>query len=474
SGPGSSASDGETGTSSGGNSASEGGSSGSTGPTSESSSSSSGSTSGSIPPNCGDGMLDADEQCDEGASNGLGQACNLDCTLNTCGDGVQSPTEECDEGELNGPDDACSKMCTVNPSSCGVQEYEAMLEASPVDIIIVIDNSGSMGKEIKGVQDNININFAAIIDKSGLDYRVIMVSEHGPYDGPESICIEAPLSGIPAGGCDNPPAEPVNNPGIFYHYSVPISSHNAWCQLIDTFDGSKKDQFDLGPNGWQEWLREESVKTFIAISDDGSKCGPYNDKNNANGGVSAASLFDEDLQALSPLHFGDSPENRNYLYYSIVAMGYNDPPSEPYTPKDPIILTECPTAADPGTGHQAMSNLSEALRFPICDTTSYDVIFSAIADGVIKNAKIVCDFPLPEPPEDKTLDLETVLVEYTPMGMGEPEVFMQVDSIDQCGPMAFYIEGDTVHLCPEACDVVQLDMDAKIGLQFSCEPINPG
>lgn len=461
----------ETGTSSGGNSTTQGSSSG---PTSESSSSSTSGTSGGIPVNCGDGMIDGDEECDEGNSNGLGQACNLDCTLNTCGDGVQSPLEECDEGDLNGPEDACSEMCTVNPSSCGVQEYEAMLEASPVDIIIVIDNSGSMGNEIKGVQDNININFAAIIDKSGLDYRVILVSEHGSYDGPESICIEAPLSGIPAGGCDDPPAQPVNNPDTFYHYSISISSHNAWCQLFDTFDGSEKDQFNLAPNGWQEWLREDSIKTFIAISDDGSNCGPYNDHNNAPDGTSTAAMFDEDLQALSPLHFGDSPQNRNYLYYSIVAMGYNDPPTEPYTPKDPIILTECPTAADPGTGHQAMSKLSEALRFPICDTTSYDVVFSAIADGVIKNAKIVCDFPVPEPPMGKTLDLESVLVEYTPMGMGDPEFFMQVDGLDQCGPMAFYIEDEIVHLCPETCDAVQLDKDAKIGLQFSCDPIDPG
>ncbi len=432
------------------------------------------STTDVIPANCGDGSVDEGEECDDGDANGVGAACNPDCTENVCGDGVESPFEECDIGDENGPDGPCSTMCTINPSSCGVQAYEAMLEVSPVDIIIVIDNSGSMGGEIKGVQDNININFASIIEDSGLDYRVILVSEHGKYQGPESICIEAPLSGIEIGGCVNPPPQPVNNPGKFYHYSTPVSSHNAWCRLIDGFDGSVADQYNFAPNGYSEWLREDSLKTFIAISDDGTDCGPYDDNDNVNSGISTANKFDADLQALSPLHFGDSPANRNYFFYSIAGMAYNNPPTEPYTPKDPIITGQCPGAADPGTGHQAMSNLTDALRFPLCDTTSYDVIFKAIAAGVIKGAKIACEFPIPEPPENKTLDLESILLEYSPMGVGDPQTYDQVPSIDQCGPMSFYIADDLVHLCPAACEAVQADKDAKIDLKFSCEPIDPG
>ncbi|MCA9656742.1 MAG: hypothetical protein KC486_00220 [Myxococcales bacterium] len=427
-----------------------------------------------IPPNCGDGSVDEGEECDDGAQNGIGNSCNPDCTLNVCGDGVEGPAEECDLGGDNGPDGGCSAECTINPSACGIQEYEAMLEIAPVDIIITIDNSGSMGNEIKGVQDNININFATIIENSGLDYRVILVSRHGNYNGPESICIEAPLSGIPQGGCSPPPAQPVNNPGKFYHYSVEISSHNAWCQLLNTFDGTTKDEFNFAPNGWQEWLREDSVKSFIAISDDGVVCGAYDDNDNINDGIAEAAQFDAALQALSPLHFGDSPENRNYDFYSIVGMAYNNPPDQPYTAKDPIITGQCPTAQDPGTGHQAMSNLTEALRFPLCDTTSYDVVFQAIADGVIKGAKIVCEFPIPEPPENEELDLESILVEYTPMGMGDPDVFNQVPSVDQCGPNSFYLDAGMVKLCPETCENVQADKDAQINIKFACEPINPG
>ena len=431
-----------------------------------------------IPPNCGDGNVDPGEQCDNGASNGPGQECNADCTANTCGDGVKSVSEECDEGADNGPDGGCSVECKINPSACGEQSAEATLQVSPVDIIIVIDNSGSMGNEIQGVQANINQNFAQIIEDSGLDYRVILVSRHGPWNGPESVCIEAPLSGIPQGGCANPPAQPVFNPGKFYHYSVEVASRDAWCKLYNTFDGTLPDEFNLGPGGWQQWLREDAVKTFIAISDDGVNCSAggktFNDGNAVNAGNAAAAAYDASLMALSPLHFGDSPDNRNYFWYSIIGLAYNNPKTDPYVPMDPIVTGKCPTAANNGTGHQALSVLSGSLRFPLCDTSDYGVVFNAIAEGVIKGAKVACEFEVPPPPENEELDLESVLVEYTPMGMGDPEVYTQVPGPDQCGPKKFYIENGMVILCPEACDEVQQDKDAKIVVTFKCEPINPG
>lgn len=77
------------------------------------SSSSSSSTGEPAPdPFCGDGQVDADEQCDNGAeNNGPGQLCNVDCGLNVCGDGDVSPDEACDDGNQIGGD-GCSQLCT--------------------------------------------------------------------------------------------------------------------------------------------------------------------------------------------------------------------------------------------------------------------------------------------------------------------------------------------------------------------------
>ena len=68
---------------------------------------------------CGDGILDPNEQCDDGANNGAaGDPCSLTCTTvsqATCGDGtVNQASEECDEGAMNGTTGAhCSATCTA-------------------------------------------------------------------------------------------------------------------------------------------------------------------------------------------------------------------------------------------------------------------------------------------------------------------------------------------------------------------------
>lgn len=354
--------------------------------------------------------------------------------------------------------------------ACATQTAQATLTKKPVDIIIVVDNSGSMTLEIEGVQQNINQNFASIIEQSGLDYRVILVARHGSASGAQSICIEAPLSGIPAGGCATPPAQPVNNPPKFFHYSTEIASRNSWCKILDTFD--TPDEFGLAATGWQEWLRPDSFKTFIEITDDGVGCTldgkTYQDSNTVAGGTAAAPLFDESLLALSPANFGDATA-RNYAFYSIVAMGFNTPATKPYDPTDPVLATECPTAANPGTGHQALSVLTNSLRFPICDTTSYDAVFQAIAAGVISGAKVDCAFAVPDPPVGQNIDLMSVGVKYTP-SMGAPTSFTQVANAAACTPGSFYIENmTTIQLCPEACDLVQMDDTAKIDVSFKCK-----
>src|SRR5690606_21670319 len=167
------------------------------------------------------------------------------------------------------------------------------------------------------VQDNINENFAEIIEASGLDYRVILVSRYGKHTSTQ-VCIEAPLAGIPKGGCAAPPSQPVNNPGKFYHYSVEVDSTDSWCRLLNTFAGAQQDLFKFAPGGWQSWLRPEAFKIIIEVTDDRVVCSydgaHYNDNNTIPGGASAATKFDTALRAMSPLHFGKTPETRNYRF----------------------------------------------------------------------------------------------------------------------------------------------------------------
>jgi cysteine-rich repeat protein len=71
-------------------------------------------------PFCGDGTVDAGEECDDG-NNADGDGCSANCTVEPppkdCGDGALDAGEECDDGNnVNG--DGCSAVCTLEPF-CG-------------------------------------------------------------------------------------------------------------------------------------------------------------------------------------------------------------------------------------------------------------------------------------------------------------------------------------------------------------------
>ena len=63
---------------------------------------------------CGDGKLDAGEQCDFGKanSNRPNAFCQEDCSLPRCGDKTLEVNEECDDGNLL-PNDGCDRLCRL-------------------------------------------------------------------------------------------------------------------------------------------------------------------------------------------------------------------------------------------------------------------------------------------------------------------------------------------------------------------------
>ena len=63
---------------------------------------------------CGDGVLDAGEECDNGALNSAlpDEACRPDCSLARCGDLVLDTSEECDDGNRVS-NDGCNRFCLL-------------------------------------------------------------------------------------------------------------------------------------------------------------------------------------------------------------------------------------------------------------------------------------------------------------------------------------------------------------------------
>lgn len=71
-------------------------------------------------PVCGNGVVEGDEECDEGAqnSNTAKDACRTDCAEAGCGDAVVDTDEQCDDGNTVDTDD-CKNNCTLPPPPGG-------------------------------------------------------------------------------------------------------------------------------------------------------------------------------------------------------------------------------------------------------------------------------------------------------------------------------------------------------------------
>lgn len=338
-------------------------------------------------------------------------------------------------------------------AACGDVKAAATLAKAPVDIIFVVDNSGSMTLEIQSVQNNINQSFAAIIAASGLDYRVILISNHGSATADQSICITAPLASNAS--CSPPPAKPGNS-ARFYQYSQEIASTNSLALILSTY--AKADTLGLAPNGWQAWLRPGAVKTFIEITDDNQ------------GTAYTAQSFDTALLQLAPNQFGTAAK-RNYTFHSIVGVLENNPATKAYASTDPLVTTKCTSAVNTGAVYQNLSILTGGLRFPVCQTASYDAVFKTVAQGVVTGSTLSCDFDVPAAPPGKTFILTTAQLEYTPGGGGAPQYFKQVADQSQCAADSFYISNGRVYLCPTSCTKVQADSAAKIELLLDCNSV---
>lgn len=339
-------------------------------------------------------------------------------------------------------------------AACASVKAEATLEKKPVDIIFVIDNSGSMTDEIVAVQNNINNSFAKIIGAAGIDYRVIMVASHGNASTAQSICVSKPLSSV---DCVPLPPKPGINPPRFFHYSIEIESNDSLSRLLNSYNGAIKDQYNLAPGGWSMWLRDGAYKAFIEITDDESS-------------PMTAAQFDTQLLAKSALHFGTAM-NRNYVFHSITGLKENVPATKAWEPTDPLQTQKCTKgggAVNAGQQYQQLSIMTKGLRFPICEHASFDAVFNNVAMGVVAGAKVACDFAMPMPPPPQKVDPESVLIEYTP-GDGSPlQTFKKVAGPGACMPNAFYIDKDRVYICPDSCAVVQKDTKAKVDVTFDC------
>ncbi len=203
----------------------------------------------------------------------------------------------------------------------------------PVDVIFVVDNSGSMDEEIAQVRANINQYFADILSASGLDYQVIMISRRS------QVCVAPPLGGPDCS--DNPP--------LYRAIDQVVGSTNSLSLILSTYDSANPFL------NWSTSLRYDAVKVFIEVTDDDSAL--------------SALQFATLLLAKQPAGMFGTAE-RNYVFHSIIGV----------TPGNPNIT--CSTAANEGSQYQTLSNLTGGGLYSVC-ASDYSPILSEIANGIV-------------------------------------------------------------------------------------------
>jgi hypothetical protein len=348
--------------------------------------------------------------------------------------------------------------------SCAVESADATLTKEPIDIIVVLDNSGSMADELEAVENNINVNFGSILTGSDIDYRLILLSRHR-IEGREesesastSICVSTPLSGLAT--CPAP--EPVFSER-FFQYSTKVESTDSFDVFLDTYempvdDSGREEKYDQAPLGWSAWLRPNVKKVILEMTDDNEDM--------------PVDTFVSQLTTMAPEHFGtaDAP---TFTFHSIIGVAEKPTPTDPYLPEEGLVSGICTgggnVVENPGPVYQELSVRTGGLRFPLCQFAGFDVVFRRIAEDVVVKADIQCDFAIPEPPAGTTLDLTKVAVNHV-KGDGSGEVrYGQAATVDDCEAQAFYIANDRIVLCPQACDEIRNDAFSSVDVLFTCE-----
>ena len=314
----------------------------------------------------------------------------------------------------------------VTPSCAGTV---AETQKSKVDIIFVIDDSGSMTEEMNQIKTNVN-TFAQKIGGTGLDYQVLFIVKRAKNSGQNGnvICVPAPLGGANCG--DNAP--------IFHHIDQDVQSNDALSLVLSTYDNSN------AALAWNKYLRPDSTKVFVIVSDDESNL--------------AYDKFDTALLAKAPAGMFGTTMQRKYIFHSICG----------WTAGQPVPSTKtCNTAVAVGSNYQQLSKLTNGIVDSVCKT-DYSGVLDNMAKGITD--KLACNLGVPQAASS---DPTKVGVQETPMG-GAAKQLVHVTDVSKCSSVkdGWYYDSPTapkeIILCPDACAEANATAGTKIQAVVGC------
>ncbi len=354
-----------------------------------------------------------------------------------------SPDSAFDDGnELNeGPGESSTDpgntdfgSSGANGTSGGGESSCAATVATPqkskVDIIFVIDNSGSMTGEMNQIKTNVN-SFAQKIGSVGLDYHVIFLVRKASSSTQSGnvICVPPPLGG--ANCTDNLPT--------FAHINQDVQSKNSLSLILSTYDSSS------AALAWNKHLRVDATKVFVEVTDDESSM--------------QSSAFDTALLAKAPAGMFGTAEARKYIFHSII--------SKPFAEKAPTTA-RCGTSDGTSVQYQNLSLLTGGLMDEVCKTD-----YSTVLDNMAKNIvdKLGCELGYPTA---EAADPSKLVVQYTAQGAA-PQKLTQVTDASKCGTVqdGWHYDDNAkptkIILCSSMCTTANSSAGSKIEALVGCK-----
>jgi hypothetical protein len=294
-------------------------------------------------------------------------------------------------------------------AACGNISDEAQVGRGPVDIVIVLDTSGSMAPHIC----NVSANLSRFAEGVGANTRVVSIYDMG---------VLGTFTSLICGG-DDPLATTTlaRDPQRYLHTVAEVDSFNALQVLVGQYPA------------YRDFLRADAPTHFIVVSDDESTR------------MNAADFSTQMRAALG----------HPFYFHAIVSDG---------------DISQCYAAAV-GEQYLTLADQTGGQKLPIC-AEDWTQLFAKLEAAVVATATLPCTFDIPAPPADKQLDTKAVRVSYTPHEGAKVDL-PRADSMSQCGDHAAWAYDDPANpkqivLCPASCEAVKTG--GKIGIAFGCAP----
>jgi hypothetical protein len=324
-------------------------------------------------------------------------------------------------------------------AGCAATSVTAPPPANPrVDIIWVIDASGSMLDEQKKVGANM-AQFAEKISKANLDVRIVMMTTSAAIPVICPIVPSDPLTGTALAG----------DPRYKFIESR-VDSNNALDVATATFPM------------YSSFLRPDAATHFVIVTDDESR---YKGLASAD---ERANAFYADMKQLL---------GRDFTQHTIASEG-------PTPCRDPMCMPDETTgicvfvmlgcgAAAPGDTYYALARNTKGLTASLCES-DFSPIFDRLSAAVIASAPLPCNYQIPPPPAGETLDPTKVNVGWKAPNANDEQLFRKAADQAACADeLGWYYDDDKqpkqVMLCPSSCK--QVAGGGTLGIAFGCETI---